>query len=127
MRWNVEKGFFFICLGFLLLTMLGFAKTFILGDPLAGSDLSAPGSSDGGAVGGVVRIGGYEPVPIETARNPFQTVSDWRTAPEGPLGEPPLGVLPRRIPLPATVSDDPRARLRVESSPPVSQDEEESR
>ena len=127
MRWNVERVFFFICLGFLLLTMLGFAKTVILGDPLAGSELSEPGSSDGGAVGGVVRIEWYEPGPIESARNPFQTVSDWRTAPRDPLGVPPLGVLPRRIPLPATVSDDPRARLRVESSPPVSQDEEESR
>ncbi len=127
MRWNVEKVFFTICLGFLVLTMLGFAKTLILDDPLSGSALSEPGSSDGGAVGGVVRIEWYEPVPIVDARNPFQAISDWRPAPRGNLGLPPLGIIPRRLPLPATVSSDPRARLRSESSPPVSMDEEESR
>ena len=127
MRWNVEKVFFFICLGFLLLALLGFSKTIILGDPLSGADLTEPGSSDGGAVGGVVRIEWYAPVPIEAARNPFQTVSDWRSAPTDHLGVPPLGILPRRVPLPATVSDDSRARLRVELSRPVSRDEEESK
>ena len=127
MRWNVEKVFFAVCLGFLVLTMLGFAKTLILGDPLAGSDLSEPGSSDGGAVGGVVRIEWYEPVPIEDARNPFQAISDWRPAPTDTLGVPPLGVVLRRLPLPATVSADPRARLRIENDPPISRDEEGSK
>lgn len=127
MHWNVEKVFFAICLGFLVLTILGFAKTLILDDPLSGSDLSTPGSSDGGAVGGVVRIEWYEPVPIDTARNPFQAVSDWRPAPSDTLGVPPLGQVPRRLPLPATVSGDPRARLRIELETPVSRDEEESR
>ncbi len=124
MRWNVEKVFFLVCMGFLLLALLGFAKTVILGDPLSGAELSQPGSSDGGTVGGVVRLEWYEPVPIDTARNPFQTISDWRPAPVDALGKPPLGMLPRRLPLPTLVSGDSQSRLRIEKERPVSKDEE---
>ncbi|MDE0959321.1 MAG: hypothetical protein OSB09_00910 [Planctomycetota bacterium] len=127
MRWNIEKGFCVICLGFLLLSVLGLAKTYILEDPLAGVDLRVPESSDGGTVGGLVRLEWYEPAPIEMARNPFSSVSEWKTAPTDLLGVPPLSPVLRRVPLPALVSGDPRTRLRAELATPVAvEDEKES-
>ena len=125
MRWNIEKGFFVICLGMFLLSLLTLAQTFILGDPLSGVDLRRPGSSDGGTVGGLVRLEWSEPIPIEVARNPFETVSEWKPAPVNLLGVPPVGDLPRRVPLPVLVSSDPRTRLRAELAPPEAQDDEE--
>lgn len=125
MRWNIEKGFCVLCLGFLLLNFLGLAKTYILEDPLAAVDLRTPESSDGGTVGGLVRLEWYEPAPIEAARNPFASVSDWKPAPADALGKPPVSTVPRRIPLPALVSGDPRTRLRAELKIPVAVEEDE--
>ncbi len=125
MRWNIEKTFCGICLCFLLLNVFGLAKTFILGDPLTGVALQQPSSSDGGAVGGLVRLDWYEPVPVEVARNPFQSVSEWKPAPVDVLGAPPVAPLPRRIPLPALLSGNSATRLHAELAPPVQVDEDE--
>ncbi len=119
MRWNIEKGFCAIGAAFLLLSVLGLAQTLILSDPLAGVDLRDPGSSSGGAVGGVVRIEWYEADPALARRNPFKAISDWKSVPMGNLEIPPLGDLRRRIPLPPLFSADNSAWLDSEASPPV--------
>ncbi len=125
MRWNIEKGFFFIGIAFLLLSILGLAQTLILSDPLANVDLAQPGSSSGGAVGGSVRIEWYEPDAGLTIRNPFQAISDWKSSPAGMLGTPPLGDLRRRVPLPPLFSGEANAWLVSEAQMPNAIESEE--
>ena len=119
MLFRSEKGFFAIGSVFLLLSVLGFVQTLILSDPLAGVDLQDPGSSSGGAVGGVVRVEWYEADAGLARRNPFKAISDWKDVPVGDLGSPPLGNLRRRVPLPPLFSADNAAWLGSEEAPPV--------
>lgn len=119
MRWNIEKIFFAIGAAFLLLSLLGMAQTLILSDPLSGVELMDPDSSSGGAVGGVVRVEWYESDPGLADRNPFQAISEWKPVPVRKLGNPPLGSLNRRVPLPPLFSKDAAAWLNAESETPV--------
>ena len=46
---------------------------------------------------------------LEGGRNPFELISEWRTAPRDPLPIPALGALQVRVPLPAVLAGTRKA------------------
>ncbi len=121
MSWNKEKITFTLSLAILCWCTVQFTSSFFLDDPLHDIKLQNPSPSNAGVVGASVRIDWFEPNSLGTlARDPFQSVSDWRGAPADPLPSPPIPELWRRIPSPAPVKGVATARLAVEASPPES-------
>lgn len=119
MSWNKEKITFTLSLALLCWFTFQFAGSLFLGNPLEDVQLQNPSPSSAGVVGASVRIDWFEPNSLGSlARDPFQSVSDWRGAPADPLGFPPIPALMRRIPAPAPLKDVATARLTVEVTPP---------
>ena len=122
MSWNKEKITLALALVILCWCAVQVTGSFFLGDPLSGIQLQDPSPSSAGVVGASVRIDWFEQSSLgDLARDPFQSVSDWRSVPADLIGPPPFPALRRRIPLPAPVEGVVSARLAVEETPPESE------
>ncbi|MFQ5653357.1 MAG: hypothetical protein ACE5GW_01330 [Planctomycetota bacterium] len=120
--WNKEKVIAALSLVVLLAAAAWTARSWTTGRQEV--HLQEPAPSSEGGIGTPLPIQWIEAGALAGgARDPFQPISEWRSAPRDPLPLPPLGALTRRVPLPApiagaTMAPPPRERSMPEALEP---------